>query len=126
MSEATKSETEGSTTAVDGNPEGKEAAVIVQGLLPVVKEAKSRLARAEIPAVIVPAPEVEGAPKDPRGKLFLLAIAPERVDDAQKLLVGQVEAPVVDFNAKEMTCPACGHSFPTGPKACPDCELFLG
>lgn len=126
MTEATKPENGSSNPGVDGDEKSKEAAVVVQGLLPVVKEAKSRLARAEIPAVIVPAPEVEGAPKDPRGKTFLLAIPPDQVDAAQKLLVGEVDAPVVDFNANEMTCPACGHSFPTGPKECPDCELFLG
>jgi hypothetical protein len=34
--------------------------------------------------------------------------------------------PVVDFNAEEMTCPACGHTFATGPTECPDCGLFLG
>jgi len=34
-------------------------------------------------------------------------------------------APVVDFNQEEMTCPACMHTFATGPKACPDCGLFL-
>ena len=33
---------------------------------------------------------------------------------------------IVDFDAEEMSCPACGHSFPTGPRECPDCGLFLG
>lgn len=33
---------------------------------------------------------------------------------------------VLDFNAAEMQCPACGHAFPTGPNECPDCGLFLG
>lgn len=35
-------------------------------------------------------------------------------------------ATVVDFNAPEMRCPACGHTFATGPRECPDCGLFLG
>ncbi len=33
---------------------------------------------------------------------------------------------VINFNAAEITCPACGTSFPTGPAECPDCGLFLG
>ncbi len=36
------------------------------------------------------------------------------------------ESCVLDFNASEMTCPACGASFQTGPSECPDCGLFLG
>lgn len=104
-------------------PKGS-AAVIVQGLLPVVKEAKSRLANHDIPSVVVPAPA--DAAKDPRGALFLLAIDPKAVDAAQAILVGDVTAPVIDFNAAEMTCPACTHTFETGPKECPDCGLFLG
>lgn len=45
---------------------------------------------------------------------------------AQRALTGDVEIPVVDFNADTLTCPACGYSFPTGPAECPDCGLFLG
>ena len=33
---------------------------------------------------------------------------------------------VLDFAAEEMQCPACLTTFETGPKACPDCGLFLG
>ncbi|NNF05548.1 MAG: hypothetical protein HKN21_02190 [Candidatus Eisenbacteria bacterium] len=33
---------------------------------------------------------------------------------------------VVDHNAAEITCPACGMIFATGPKECPDCGLGLG
>lgn len=33
---------------------------------------------------------------------------------------------VVDFNAADMTCPACATTFATGPSECPDCGLFLG
>ena len=33
---------------------------------------------------------------------------------------------VLDFGAETMTCPACLTSFPTGPRECPDCGLFLG
>ena len=32
---------------------------------------------------------------------------------------------VLDFNAEEMTCPACLTSFATGPEACPECGLQL-
>ena len=32
---------------------------------------------------------------------------------------------VLDFNAEEMTCPACLTTSPTGPKACPECGLQL-
>jgi len=32
---------------------------------------------------------------------------------------------VVDHNAAEITCPACGLSFPTGPSECPGCGLGL-
>ena len=32
---------------------------------------------------------------------------------------------VLDFNAEEMTCPACLTSFATGPTACPECGLQL-
>ncbi len=34
---------------------------------------------------------------------------------------------VVDFDADETTCPACGHAFPpAGVSACPDCGLSFG
>ncbi len=33
---------------------------------------------------------------------------------------------VINFDAAEITCPACGTSFATGPTECPDCGLFLG
>ena len=33
---------------------------------------------------------------------------------------------VINFDAAEMTCPACGTRFATGPSECPDCGLFLG
>ena len=33
---------------------------------------------------------------------------------------------VLDFDADEMTCPACLTTFATGPQNCPDCGLFLG
>lgn len=33
---------------------------------------------------------------------------------------------VVNFDAAQMTCPACGTTFATGPSECPDCGLFLG
>ena len=46
--------------------------------------------------------------------------------EAIAILQPPEQAPVVDFNQEEMTCPACMHTFPTGPKECPDCGLFLG
>ena len=33
---------------------------------------------------------------------------------------------VLDFEAEEMTCPACLTPFQTGPRECPECGLFLG
>ena len=33
---------------------------------------------------------------------------------------------VLDFDAEEMTCPACLTTFKTGPDRCPDCGLFIG
>ena len=33
---------------------------------------------------------------------------------------------VLDFDAPEMTCPACLTTFATGPESCPDCGLFIG
>ena len=33
---------------------------------------------------------------------------------------------IVDHNAAEISCPACGHTFATGPTECPDCGLFIG
>ena len=32
---------------------------------------------------------------------------------------------VVDHNASEITCPACGTVFASGPPECPDCGLGL-
>lgn len=32
---------------------------------------------------------------------------------------------VIDHNAAEITCPACGTTFATGPAECPDCGLGL-
>jgi predicted amidophosphoribosyltransferase len=33
---------------------------------------------------------------------------------------------VVDFDAAEATCPACGTQFPTSATRCPDCGLNFG
>ncbi len=33
---------------------------------------------------------------------------------------------VIDLDAPEITCPACGTTFATGPRECPDCGLGLG
>ena len=33
---------------------------------------------------------------------------------------------VVDFDAAETTCPACGTSFATDATRCPDCGLNFG
>jgi len=33
---------------------------------------------------------------------------------------------VLDFDAEEMTCPACLTTFATGPDRCPDCGLAFG
>jgi len=33
---------------------------------------------------------------------------------------------VVDLDAEEIECPACGHRFASGPERCPDCGLRLG
>jgi rubrerythrin len=35
-------------------------------------------------------------------------------------------AAVVDHSAAEITCPACGTRFASGPDECPDCGLYLG
>ena len=43
-----------------------------------------------------------------------------------QLLKGPDTAPVIDFNADEIECPACGYRFKPGPQQCPDCELFIG
>ncbi len=32
---------------------------------------------------------------------------------------------VVDHNAGEITCPACGETFSSGPSECPECGLGL-
>ncbi|MGD2064812.1 MAG: hypothetical protein PVF51_14720 [Nitrospirota bacterium] len=34
-------------------------------------------------------------------------------------------AAVIDHNAPQITCPACGMTFATGPSECPDCGLGL-
>jgi len=41
--------------------------------------------------------------------------------DAERLAAQSV----IDHNAAEMTCPACGTTFATGPSECPDCGLSL-
>ena len=33
---------------------------------------------------------------------------------------------VVDFDAPEAACPACGTTFPTSSTRCPDCGLNFG
>jgi DNA-directed RNA polymerase subunit RPC12/RpoP len=32
---------------------------------------------------------------------------------------------LIDHNAEQITCPACGTTFPTGPAECPECGLAL-
>jgi rubrerythrin len=32
---------------------------------------------------------------------------------------------VVDLDAAEITCPACGETFASGPSECPECGLGL-
>jgi rubrerythrin len=48
------------------------------------------------------------------------------VPSAANALQPPDDIPVIDLNAAEVTCPACGHTFDTGPSECPDCGLFIG
>jgi hypothetical protein len=65
-----------------------------------------------------------------------LAVASEDVARAKEVLEARwrdgldeqqqaIADGVLDFNAAEMTCPACLTAFPTGPQACPECGLQL-
>jgi rubrerythrin len=48
------------------------------------------------------------------------------LSEQERAAIAAAAAAVIDFDAPEMTCPACGFAFATGPKECPDCGLFLG
>ena len=57
-----------------------------------------------------------------RAKLTLESSWMDQLDEAER----EAACIVLDFGAETMTCPACLTSFPTGPRECPDCGLFLG
>jgi len=46
--------------------------------------------------------------------------------DGERAALAAAASAVLDFDAPQMRCPACGFEFETGPKECPDCGLFLG
>lgn len=61
-----------------------------------------------------------------RARELLDAHERSRLSDEERAALDAAAAAVIDFDAAELTCPACGHTFPTGPNECPDCGLFLG
>lgn len=100
-----------------------EAVVVAEGGLPRVKELLRALEQRGVSAAVLPP---SGGCRTGCGTKYRLAVPSEALEEAKQLLGPPPDAPVVDFNASEMTCPACGHEFATGPSECPDCGLFLG
>jgi hypothetical protein len=92
------------------------------------------LHEARIPCLLFGNPGSVGASGAPQ--LYHLALLPEDVEPArltlerrrQQMLEREGLQPsegIVDLDAAEITCPACGHRFAKAPE-CPDCGLFLG
>ena len=97
--------------------------ILAEGGLSRMKEMVGMLKRKGVSSEILPPADgcVSGW-----GTKYRLAVASEVLKEAIMILQPPEPAPVVDFNQEEMTCPACMHTFATGPKECPDCGLFLG
>ena len=109
-----------------------EAVALLKGDMQYVKAMRARLLEVGIACDVVPEDCTSGACSS-----FFLAVAKEQAEEAASLLDADwrselsdeaqaAAATVIDFDAEEMTCPACLTKFATGPEECPDCGLFLG
>jgi hypothetical protein len=87
----------------------------------------------------VHAEETEGAMMSAGSINYLVAVARDDIEKIQSLLDGRYKDmleregvaglvdQVVDLEAEEVTCPACGHAGPLDDEgACADCGLVLG
>lgn len=110
-----------------------EVAILAEAGLRELKKKQQVLREAGIEAGIIRPPEAQC--KTCALKLWL-AVAPEDLERAAAALQAdwyrnatpeerQAASLVVDHNAPEITCPACGATFPTGPSECPSCGLAL-
>jgi hypothetical protein len=92
------------------------------------------LHEAHIPCLLYANPGSVG--KNGAPQLYHLAFLPEDVEPARLTLERrrkqmiereglQASDAVVDLEAAELTCPACGFKFPKAEE-CPDCGLYLG
>lgn len=110
-----------------------EVAVLAEAGLRELKEKQRVLHEAGIEAGIIRPPNA--ACTTCALKLWL-AVPPEDAERAVAALQAdwyrkatpeqrRAAAEVVDHNAPEITCPACGATFATGPTECPSCGLAL-
>ena len=89
---------------------------------------------ARIPCLLWANPKVLGSSGAPL--YYHLALLPEDAELARKTIQSRREQmladeglarndAVVDLSAEQVTCPACGFTFPRAEE-CPDCGLFVG
>lgn len=133
----------GGSCKTDCGPEAfddPEVAVVMRGSLADLQRAGDRLGDHGIEAAVVTAPGQQAGGGCCSPSLYLVVAR----DDAQAALavfdqewkrglspeqLAALEASagiVLDPEAAETTCPACLHTFETGPVECPDCGLALG
>lgn len=112
-----------------------QVAIVAQGAADYLKELAAVLASADVPHDIVAPPDCEPGSCGPT---LLLVTPPDALPDARAAIEIHWNAEladderaaaetVVDFDAEETTCPACGTSFPTSKTdRCPECGLNFG
>jgi hypothetical protein len=116
-----------------------EIAVVLSGQLANLQRAGERLVEHGIDAQVVKGPGEDG-PGCCSAK-FYLVVARENAPAALAVFdkdwrhgmseeqIAALEARaeiIIDPDAAETTCPACLHTFSTGPAQCPDCGLTIG
>ena len=112
-----------------------QVAIVAQGAADYLKELAAVLTSADVPHDIVAPP---GCEPGSCGPALLLVTPPDALANARAAIETHwnseladdervaVET-VVDFDAEETTCPACGTAFPTsGAERCPECGLNFG
>jgi hypothetical protein len=117
---------------------GKDHAMIPARSLDSAREMVRELVAAGHPAY-VDAMHEEGAPVSAGTMQYLVVIDKDEVQEVQQMLEGRyrdmlaregadhIADHVVDLEAEEVTCPACGHTGALDDEgACADCGLGLG
>jgi hypothetical protein len=117
-----------------------DVAVVLRGSLGDLQRAGDRLEQHGIEAAIVTAPGQNAGAGCCSPSLYLVVAREDAqasfavfdqdwkrgLTEEQLAAMETSAGIVIDPEAAETTCPACLHTFQTGPAECPDCGLSIG